>query len=350
MNAIIEAALLFSIFIVALFAASKWLPGREVTGAPMPNGAVPRYRLNGFTIFLALLVLVAANFAWGSFRLARIAELFWPLFWIANVFSVALTLWLHVRASNKDPVRWRGLWFGDAYNPAWLGVDLKLFAYRPSLMGLAILNLALADQQLARYGQITLAMALYQVMTLFYLLSTFEYEEGLLSMWDMVEEKFGFMLVWGDLVYVPFFYCISGFFLVDYLVPMSPLLAVALSGLYIFGFWLFRGANAQKNRFKRRPDARIWGKKPKTIDGRLLVSGFWGVGRKLNYTGEILLYCAWTLTVRTASPWPYLLPLSLMVLLAHRARRDDRRCRRKYGELWDRYCAKVRFRMLPFVY
>ncbi|MCH7892718.1 MAG: hypothetical protein IH921_14570 [Gemmatimonadetes bacterium] len=38
------------------------------------------------------------------------------------------------------------------------------------------------------------------------------------------------------------------------------------------------------------------------------------------------------------------------VLLVQRAARDDRRCRRKYGELWKVYCAKVPFRMLPLIY
>jgi hypothetical protein len=44
------------------------------------------------------------------------------------------------------------------------------------------------------------------------------------------------------------------------------------------------------------------------------------------------------------------LPLTLIVLLTQRAGRDDRRCRAKYGALWERYCAHARFRVFPFVY
>jgi delta14-sterol reductase len=40
----------------------------------------------------------------------------------------------------------------------------------------------------------------------------------------------------------------------------------------------------------------------------------------------------------------------MVVLLAHRASRDDRRCRAKYGPLWHAYCAHSQFRMFPFVY
>ncbi|MGH2690638.1 MAG: hypothetical protein ACRDKW_17790 [Actinomycetota bacterium] len=86
------------------------------------------------------------------------------------------------------------------------------------------------------------------------------------------------------------------------------------------------------------------------IGGRLLVSGFWGIGRKLNYTGELMVYTAWTLTTGFRSPVPYLLPLWLAVLFVHRAWRDEQRCLNKYGDLWSEYCRHARFRMLPFVY
>jgi delta14-sterol reductase len=56
------------------------------------------------------------------------------------------------------------------------------------------------------------------------------------------------------------------------------------------------------------------------------------------------------MTTGTQSVVPWLLPLWLTGLLAHRALRDERRCRAKYGALWDAYCERARFRMLPFVY
>ena len=38
------------------------------------------------------------------------------------------------------------------------------------------------------------------------------------------------------------------------------------------------------------------------------------------------------------------------VLLVHREMRDEEKCRRKYGKDWDRYCEKVRWRILPGIY
>ncbi len=34
---------------------------------------------------------------------------------------------------------------GSELNPTWFGVDLKMFSYRPSLVGLALFNLSLAS-------------------------------------------------------------------------------------------------------------------------------------------------------------------------------------------------------------
>ena len=230
-------------------------------------------------------------------------------------------------------------------------MDLKLFSYRPSLIGLALLNASFAVAQYEAHGELTLAMALYQVFTFLYVLNYFQFEHGMVHTWDIVSERFGWMLVWGDYVLVPFFYCIAGWWLVDAAgPPLSPAAAAGIVTLFVFGFVLFRGANGQKHRFRQDPETRIWGRTAESLDGRLLVSGFWGVGRHLNYTGEICVYLAFVLTTGFASLVPYLLPAWLTGLLVHRARRDERRCRAKYGALWDRYTERARFSMLPYVY
>ena len=172
--------------------------------------------------------------------------------------------------------------------PAVCGVDLKLFSYRPSLIGLGLLNASFAVVQYETYGTLSTAMVLYQGFTLVYLFNYFQFEHGMLHTWDMVAERFGGMLIWGDYVLVPFFYSLPGWFLVHRLEPLPSSAVVGLTGLFLFGFWLFRGANGQKHRFKLDPATRIWGRPAETIGGRLLVSGLWGLGRHLNYSGEIV--------------------------------------------------------------
>jgi delta14-sterol reductase len=50
-------------------------------------------------------------------------------------------------------------------------------------------------------------MWLYQLFTFVYLANASQTEHGMLYMWDVLEEKFGWMLVWGDYVLVPSEYC-----------------------------------------------------------------------------------------------------------------------------------------------
>ena len=45
-----------------------------------------------------------------------------------------------------------------------------------------------------------------------------------------------------------------------------------------FGFWLFRGANEQKHRFKQDPNVKIWGRPAETLDGPSPGLGLLGQG------------------------------------------------------------------------
>jgi Delta14-sterol reductase len=172
----------------------------------------------------------------------------------------------------------------------------------------------------------------------------------MLYTWDNFAERFGFMLVWGDLAFVPFAYSVVGWYILDRTEPLSLVATIGLPIMFATGLWIFRGANQQKDEFKRDPSIRIWGKKAETLGGKILISGFWGIGRKLNYSGEIMLYWSFTLLSGTTSWVPYILPMWLLGLLTHRAWRDDQRCRAKYGSLWEQYCRKATFKMIPFVY
>ena len=349
---LLEAAAAMAAFVGVLFLGSLLLPGRRIEG-PDADGNRRTYKLNGLALFLTVAVAAGLAQVFGWFSLSALHTHFAALFVAANGFAFALSGWLYWRAGRKrkvSPGRWQGFFFGVDASPAWLGVDVKLFSYRPSLIGLALFNASFAVVQYEAYGELTLAMTLYQIFTFLYVLNYFQFEHGMIHTWDIVSERFGWMLIWGDYVLVPFFYCLAGWWLVHLPEALSPVAAAAIVLLFAVGFWLFRGANEQKHRFKRDPNIRIWGRPARSLDGRLLVSGFWGIGRHLNYTGEICVYFAFALTTGFASWVPYLLPVWLLCLLSHRSWRDERRCRAKYGELWGRYTQRVRFSMVPMVY
>ena len=351
-DAVLEAAGMLSLLVGLLFLGSIFLPGRRATG-PGLEGESRTYKLNGLASFLIVMAAAGAAQVFGWFSLSALPTHFAALFVVANGFAFAVSGWLYARRARPpdEPAGfWRGFFFGAELNPTLLGVDLKFFSYRPSLIGLTLFNASFAIVQYETYGRLSLAMVLYQIFTFVYVLNYFQFEYGMTHTWDLVSERFGWMLIWGDYVLVPFFYCLPGWWLVHASERLPPAGAITLVLLFAFGFWLFRGANEQKHRFKRDPHAKIWGRPARSLDGRLLVSGFWGIGRHLNYTGEICVYLAFTLTTGFASWVPYLLPAWLAGLLAHRSRRDERRCRAKYGELWGRYTQQVRFAMLPFIH
>lgn len=345
-------------FCVALFVGSMLVPGKRQKGVKLADGSRIPYVLNGLALFLLTMAVLAGASWLGVLSLGAIHTHIFGLFVAANVLSVVMTLALFLGGRRKKDAHRHGgplglvkdLWYGVELNPTWLGIDVKMFSYRPSLIGLAVLNASFAVVQWERHGELSTQMILYQAFTFIYVTNYFQFEHGMIYTWDIVAERFGFMLVWGDYVLVPFAYSIVGWYLVDQTEPIAPWAAVALSLTFALGLWIFRGANQQKDEFKRDPKVRIWGKPAKTLGGKILVSGFWGIGRKLNYSGEIMVYWSFTLLAGVASPVPYLLPTWLICLLVHRAWRDDKRCRQKYGRLWEEYCQKARFKMVPFLY
>ncbi len=350
-------------FLAAMFLGAMWLPGIEREGYPQPNGERASYELTGMTLFFLTHVLLAvATFGFGV-SLTPILRHFWSIFIVANAVALLWTLGLFAWGRRSGPVLrsevgdavklppvLRDLWFGNELNPRWLGVDIKLFMYQPSLIGVYLIVLSFAYAQWELHGSITPQMWCFVFFWFTYLFSHYVKEEFMLSTWDVLSENFGFMLVWGDLVYVPFLYSLPGWWIVTDTEPFSAFEVALLVAFHLASLYVFREANWQKERYKRNREAPIWGKRPETIGGRLLVSGFWGLGRKINYTGELGVYLSFALCAGIADVWPFLLPLSLLVLLSQRAARDDKKCRAKYGELWEQYCKRARFRIIPFLY
>ena len=333
-------------FVALLFVLSRVVPGHDVE-IVASTGERIRYRFNGLVLF-AITLLLAGLAQWCGFGLAVLARHVWSVFIAANLLAWPAAIALAFRGSRAPG--FAGFFYGVEKNPQMWGIDLKMFSYRPSLIGLALMNVSFAALQWEETGTLSLAMICYQAFTLIYITNYFHFEQGMLFTWDIIEEKFGWMLIWGDYVLVPFFYSLPAAYVLLRPDDIAPAPALAAAALYVFGFWVFRGANGQKHQFKQHPSAPIWGRAPHVVGGCLLASGFWGIGRKLNYTGEFLMYVSWTLMAGFQSLVPYLVPAWLLLLLMQRAGRDDKRCRQKYGQLWDEYCRTARFRMFPYIY
>jgi len=105
----------------------------------------------------------------------------------------------------------------------------------------------------------------------------------------------------------------------------------------MLGYTIFRGSNGQKDAFRRDPNAAEVAhlKFIKTKRGtNLLISGWWGMARKINYTGDWIMGLSWCMLCGTGSIIPYFYAIYFAILLVHRALRDNHMCISKYGEDW----------------
>ena len=218
-----------------------------------------------------------------------------------------------------------------------------------------LVNGSFAAVQIERHGSLSTAMAVVCALQFGYVLDYFWYEPAILTTLDIQHEKFGWMLVFGDLVWVPMTYTLQAHYLIDHAPELPIWAAVLCLSLGLAGVTLFRLSNLQKHRFRCDSNGLlIWGQPAEFIEtrhgNRLLVSGFWGWSRHSNHLGDWLLGLAWSLPCGFGSPLPYFYPIYAAFLLVHRERRDHHRCAAKYGEDWDLYCRRVRWRIVPGLY
>nr|XP_015199756.1 PREDICTED: lamin-B receptor [Lepisosteus oculatus] len=245
---------------------------------------------------------------------------------------------------------------GHELNPRIKNFDLKYFCeLRPGLIGWVVINLAMlvTEMKLHKLDYPSVAMILVNSFQLLYVLDALWHEEAILTTMDIVHDGFGFMLAFGDLVWVPFTYSLQAYYLVKHPNDLSwPLVAVIII-LNSFGYLVFRKANSQKNAFRRNPYAPELShlRTIRTATGKsLLVSGLWGFVRHPNYLGDIIMALAWSLPCGFNHILPYFYIIYFTCLLIHREARDEHQCRKKYGSAWDEYCRQVRYRIFPGIY
>ena len=358
-----RATAIYSLWVLAQLLLQLFAPGRPFPGAPLDDGSRLKYRLNGwfawwFTL-LAVLVLVWRR----VFPATLLADELGPVLTVANIASLIFAMylyafpWLHKHAASERP---RGGFFHDFFtgavlNPRLGSLDLKFFCEsRPGLILWVLIDFSLAAQQLELHGRISAPMLLVCIFHFFYVADYFLHEEAILSTWDIRHERFGFMLSWGCLVWVPFTFSLQAQYLVRHAHDLSLPATVGIVALNAAGYFIFRSSNLQKHRFRQNPSALIWGKRPsflRTARGtQLLTAGFWGIARHLNYTGDLMMGLAWCLTCKFGHVLPYFYFIYFSILLIHRERRDDQHCAKRYGADWDEYRRKVPWRMIPGLY
>lgn len=376
------------------------VPGRLVKGYVCSNDGTPlQYKLNGLVVFL----LEVAGFWYLLTEDQRrvLFDNYGIVVATCNVLGLLASFYFvqfpqikggeepYLRAITKDQVdaktgrlkrnagittvnssltksrSWLLTFFlGRDFNPRIFGgVDVKMWLYLVGATGLGCNILScLSAQQHAWGGKTSLAMTVYTSAFGWFLVEYLFGEEIHLYTYDIFAEKIGFKLAWGCLVFYPTCYNIGAFPLAK-AAPGNDINSTQAAGtilLFFTGWVLTRGANMQKFFFRTQPESKtfLFGLvKQETIPGtRILVSGWWGVSRHLNYFGEIVQALALSLPGVLVGPPVYkwlalLYPLYYVALFIPRQFDDDELCAAKYGQdKWGEYKRRVPWRIVPFVW
>ncbi|PWY80592.1 ERG4/ERG24 ergosterol biosynthesis protein [Aspergillus heteromorphus CBS 117.55] len=368
------------------------------------------YRQNAFSVSLVLLAICAVGtyIQGADFSLwTYIADHYVQLLTSNVLISYALSTYLYIRSfgvNTKYPNNdLRELadggntenfiydfFIGRELNPRitlplFGEVDIKTWCeVYPGLTGWILLDLAFIAKQYRTYGYVSDSIVFITFFQAFYVLNGQYNEAGVLTMIDITTDGMGFMLSFGDLVWVPFLYSTQCRYLSVYPLQLGWVNIAVVSAVFALGLYIFRAANNQKHVFRTQPSVAGMSYIQTKRGTRLLTAGWWGMSRHINYFGDWMQALPFSLPTGLAGyvilpagnilaashsftmldgrevvqgeargwgiVFTYFYVLYFAILLIHRERRDDVMCAVKYGEDWETYKRTVRWRILPWIY
>ncbi|XP_045159809.2 uncharacterized protein LOC123525122 [Mercenaria mercenaria] len=367
-------AVILGYYIWAVF-CTKMLPGKTVKGPMTHTGNTPVYVDNGLYCYLLTMagfglftVLLKMNDLTPTFVLDHFGE----MAAFMNVYSYIFVFMLYIKGiytpSTTDSGRTgKGFIFdyywGTELYPRVFGIDIKVLTncrFALTVWPLLVCICALKSYEL--YGFVD-SMLVTTILQLFYITKFFIWEAGYYGTMDIVQDRAGFYIIWGCLSLLPPLYPIASFYLVNHPVRLGPFWTSILLIAGISSTTVNYLADRQKLVVRRtNGNCKIWGKRPDLIRAKylaengevgesiLLASGWWSISRHFHYIPEILLAFCWTVTAGFEDLLPYSYLIFLTILLVHRSFRDEKKCSKKYGEYWQQYCSKVKYRILPYIF
>lgn len=344
----------------------------KATGVILKSGKQLTYRISGHLQFWVVLLVLCHGYPKFNSNGQFVALTSFPLSWLydhyiqlasgAILFSTFFSMYLFLRSfyipTNELAVGGAtgnfvyDFFIGRELNPRLMNdFDLKEFCeLRPGLIGWVVLVLSCVAKQYELQGMVSVPLVLVTVFQGLYVFDALYNEQSILTTMDITTDGFGFMLVFGDLVWVPFTYSLQARYLVENNPELSNSALLVISALNFLGYMIFRGSNSQKDAFRRDPKSTevTYLATMTTKTGRnLLVGGWWGLARKINYTGDWLMALAWCLLTGFGCIVTYFYCIYFFILLVHRAFRDDHACGLKYGSDWKMYKQKVPYMFIP---
>lgn len=361
-----EATVWYLIWFGSLVILDRIIPGTEILGTRMRDGNRLKYKFNGkrvHLIFFGVLLYRLWSTQGAMPELVFVYEHLLELLNVATVFSAVVSTILYVVPFfyKNEPLLAEGgntgnhlfdWYIGRELNARLGSFDMKLFCeMRPGLMLWMVINMAMAHHQYIKYGYVTDSMILVNIFQNYYVVEGTFYEDKLINMMDITTDGLGYMLLFGDLVLVPFSYTLQSRYLADHPYVLGYPKSIAIVLLYVTGYIIFRKSNNQKNAFKDGDPSTSHLKYITSKTGsKLIVSSWWGIARHINYFGDWIVCLAYSLPTGFNTPITYYFPLFFATLLIHRNSRDEAKCKEKYQETWEEYKKQVPYALIPYVY
>lgn len=360
---------------IGIFAAlqlllMKILPGKKYQGNITAAGNIPEYVDNGlFSYLLTFVIYSFCSLYLNLFPAGIIYHHFGDLLGALNFTALVFCLFLYLKGrffpSSTDSSHTGNFIFdyywGTELYPRILGWDIKQFTNcRFGMTGwsLAVVSFAFAQKEI--YGSADWSIIISAALLFIYLFKFFIWESGYMKSMDIQVDRAGYYICWGCLVWVPAIYTSPIMFMVNHPIDLNIFFATLIFVLGFVSIWLNYWADYQRQEVRAsNGKTKIWGKEPVLISASyttetgekktnlLLASGFWGVARHFHYVPEILAAFFWSCATGFSFFAPFFYVIFLTVLLTHRAFRDDTKCRNKYGEDWNKYCALVPYKIIP---
>ncbi|KAH6662900.1 Delta(24(24(1)))-sterol reductase [Plectosphaerella plurivora] len=354
-----------------------YLPGVYGKGKYLPHlGKQLTYYCSAVWSWYITIAVSLVLHVTGLFRLTIWIEEFGPIMSVAIIsgFLIPLVAYLSALARGAGH-RMSGnhvydYFMGAELNPRLFGwLDFKMFLEaRIPWFIMFLVSLGAAAVQYENYGYVSKELAFVLLAHFFYANACAKGEELIITSWDIYYEKWGFMLAFWTMAGVPFTYCHSAIYLALHHPSEYQFNGTALAVLHVahlLVYWAWDTGNSQKNMFRaqgrgvavvRKTFPQLpWKfvKNPKIIKTNtgddILCDGWYGLARKIHYTCDMLFAVSWSLVTGFNSPFPWVHPLFFFFMLTHRAHRDIRRCRARYGEAWEEYERRVPYLFIPYV-
>ncbi|EPY38125.1 delta24(24(1))-sterol reductase [Angomonas deanei] len=363
------------VFLLVEYLLALILPGVYVKGLPLPseNGHRLTYKCNAVAAWYCVLIIAGVLHYTGIYPLQTLRHEYGHYLTAAIITGDLIAVVVYF-AGKRRAVRMTGnliydFFMGTAVNFRLPGdIDVKLFAEcRNSWVILMLLTLSCAAEQYQELGRITNNMGFMVFAHLIYVNAVQKGEECIITTWDLYYEKFGWMLAFWNTCGVPFLYCMQSIYIQtvlkdkEYPLPVIGVMVVLL----LICYYIWDTINSQKNRFRMRRSGvplEIIRRKtfpqlpwrfienPRTIkgpQGELFVDGFYRYGRKIHYTVDLSMALLWGCACGFDSYIPFFYASFFFSHLVDRERRDEARCRAKYGKMWDKYCELVPYKFIP---